>query len=356
MDLQNALSSAGVRDWETDTGGEILDVGVIGLGGFARKVALPAIESSRWCDAGAVISGSRAKAERIGAEYGALPLTYEEYREGDGADAFDAVYVVTPNATHLDFVETAADLGKDVLCEKPLEATLERATTLVETAGEAGVTLMTAYRMQATPVVRQLRDIVHAGTLGDVVRVEGVFDIAVLDGGEPDQWRLDASLAGGGALPDIGIYPLNTTRFVLGKEPEAVRAVTGQPHEGFEEVDEHVTFTLEFGDGVSATGHASFNAPPESRLHVVGTEATATIEPVFGAGATRTLRLETDEGEATVTVEGDEVAAEFDYFANAVLGDLDLEPDGADGLADMRLMDAMYESAETGRRIALDEG
>ncbi len=353
MDLKVLLTEATERDWETEEPEPRLRLAVVGLGNFGRKVALPGLEAADYASPAVIVSGSAEKAESVAEEYDAVGITYEEYHDGVAADTYDAVYVATPNATHRAFVRTAADHGKHVICEKPLEATRDRAAELVEVTEDASVRLMTAYRMQTTPIVRRASELVSRGAIGQPVRVESSFNTKPLRGASPDQWRLDDDLAGGGALPDIGIYPLNTARFVLDADPRTVSGYTASPDAPFEHVDEHVAFTLGFEEGIAATGHASFNAEPESRFRVVGTEGVIDIEPIFHVQATRTLTLRRGEEDVSVTTAVDEVVEEFDYFAHAVRADAPIEPDGEDGLTDMAVIDAVYKSAKSGSTVRL---
>jgi xylose dehydrogenase (NAD/NADP) len=344
------------RDWERAVDGGPLRFAVVGLGWFGRDVALPAIEDSDYCEATAVVSGSAEKASSVAEERGLdAALTYEEYADGEHADEYDAVYVVTPNALHLPHVETAASLGKDVLCEKPLEATAERAERVVGVCEDAGVRLMTAYRMQTTRSVRWVREQVRAGVIGDPVQFTGEFSFNMLaGGGDPDQWRLDPDLAGGGALMDIGVYPLNTARFVLDADPVAVHATATESPPEFDGVDEHVAFTLEFPGGVTASCTASYGASGANHMTVVGTEGRITVDPVFDVDADRQITIARDHGETTVDVaEPPEMVEEFDFFATAVLGERDIGPDGRHGHFDLRLTEAIYESSDEGRRVDL---
>ncbi|MCU4800036.1 Gfo/Idh/MocA family oxidoreductase [Halobacteria archaeon HArc-gm2] len=344
------------RDWERAVDGGPLRFAVVGLGWFGRDVALPAIEDSDYCEATAVVSGSAEKASSVAEERGLdAALTYEEYADGEHAEAYDAVYVVTPNALHLPHVETAATLGKDVLCEKPLEATAERAERVVDVCEEAGVRLMTAYRMQTTRSVRWVRDQIDAGVIGDPVQFAGEFSFNMLaGGGDPDQWRLDPDLAGGGALMDVGVYPLNTARFVLDADPVAVHATAIENPPEFDGVDEHVSFTLEFPDDVTAQCTASYGASGANHMTIVGTDGRITVDPVFDVDADRRITIARDHGETTVDVtEPPEMVEEFDFFATAVLGDRDIGPDGRHGHFDLRVTEAVYESSDEGRRVDL---
>jgi len=344
------------RDWERPLDGAPLRLAVVGLGWFGRDIAIPGIERSDYCELGAVVSGDPEKASRVADRTGAQrALSYEEYQAGAGTDAYDAVYVVTPNALHLPYVETAAEYGKHVICEKPLEATAERARAVVEACADGDVELMTAYRMQTTRSVRWVREQVRAGVVGDPVQVHGEFSFELLADGDPDQWRLDPDLAGGGALVDIGVYPLNTARFVLDADPVAVSATTSENPPAFDGVDEHVAFQVSFPGDVTASCTASYAGAGANRLSVLGTEGRIVLEPVFDVDADRTVTVERD-GRVTVDApEPPEIIEEFDYFATGVLGDLDVEPDGRDGVRDVELVEAVYSSAESGRRVPVSE-
>jgi len=350
--MLEALSAGTVdRDWDTDPDGTVR-MAVVGVGGFARDLALPAIEGSDYCTLTTLVTGSPDGRADLATEYGAEEvIDYEAFRSGEAADAYDAVYVVTPNRFHLPNAEAAAEQGKAVLCEKPLEATLDRAERLVAACRSAGVTLMTAYRMQTDPLVRQLREFLPK--IGDVVKLHGDFTVPALGGARgPDQWRLDPHLAGGGALYDIGVYPLNTSRFLLGAEPVAVEATTTSSGP-FEGVDERVAFQVRFPGDVVGSFSASFSGHADSSLAVLGTDGKLALEDAFVPRRGR--RLVVDRGARTTLdgVGGGEVREEFDYFAHCVLVGTAPEPDGEEGLADMRVMDAVYESAETGTRVDL---
>jgi xylose dehydrogenase (NAD/NADP) len=344
------------RDWDAGPDGTVR-LAIVGLGWFAVDEALPSIADCDYAAATVVVSGSEAKAERVAAEHGIEGvLTYEAFHGGNLADAYDAVYVATPNATHLEHVEAAAALGKHVVCEKPLEASVERATAAVAACEAASVILMTAYRLQTDPALRRVRDLLDAGFVGDVAQVEGAFTFPMLvGGGDPEQWRLDPDLAGGGSLYDVGVYPLNTTRFLVDRDPIAVQGVLSGPHEGFEEVDEHAAFPREFADGAQALCRSSFGAHGESRLTVAGEEGLVRLENAYGHRTDRTVVLER-QGK-TVRHEGlacNELTEQFDYFAHCVLTGTRPEPDGEQGRFDVEVLEAVQESAATGERVDLD--
>ncbi len=343
------------RDWDTRLEGTVR-LAVLGLGWFAVDHALPAIADCDYVEPTVVVSGSEEKATRVADEVGAdAGLSYDGFHDGEATNAYDAVYVATPNATHLEYVESAAAHGKHVIVEKPLEATVERAERIVAACDDAGVALMTAYRMQTHPVLRRLRGLIADGFVGDVAQIEGSFTAPMLaDAGDPNQWRLDPALAGGGSLYDLGVYPLNTTRFLLDADPVAVQSSLTSPHPEFDGIDEHAAFVLEFSDGVQALCRSSYGAHGENRSTIAGDAGAIRLENAYSHVADRTVAFERDGRTARFDdIFVNEITEQFDYFAHCVLTGADPEPDGEDGLIDMRVLEAVQESAETGRRIDL---
>jgi len=348
------------RDWQTLDPEDVDDpvrIAVVGLGWFARAWALPGIARSGFTEATVVTDTDADAVAAVTDDRDVRGVTPAEFRAGAVEDAYDAVYVATPNATHLEYVEAAAAQGKAVLCEKPVEASLERARRLVSVCRDAGVRLMVGYRMQTDPAARRLRDLVDAGVAGDVIHVHATMSQTMLGelGGDHDQWRLDADLSGGSAVMDLGVYPLNTIRFVLSADPVAVSGRTRTDHEPFADVDEHATFRLSFPGGIDAMCTVSQNAQHASRLDVVGTDARLILDPAFYEREDRGFAVVRNG--TRVDVDFDQVhqiEEEFAYFGHHVLEGDPFHPDGDHALVDMAGLDAIYESAETGRPVRLD--
>jgi len=360
MDLDAIIGSHCRRDWETVEPDSVDPVrfAAVGIGWFTQDHALPALEASDRCEPTVLVSSSTEKAAAVAAETDGVEraLTYEEYEDGAGADAYDAVYVCTPNALHLHHSEVAAEYGKHVLCEKPIERDSERASELVDVCRAADVELMIAYRMHTEPVVRRARELIDEGYVGEPVAVRGDMSQQLLDriNPDPDQWRLDEHLAGGGALFDIGIYPLNTARFLLGEDPVAVTGSTTSSHDAFDEVDETVSFSVRFPDDVTGACFASQNARKASSITVTGTEGQVRVEPAFFQDRTRRLMVSRGEGRAEVVPDRvDQMVEEFDYFADRIRGDGEIYADGGHGLVDVEAMEAVYEAAETDEWVSV---
>ncbi|ELY93002.1 glucose-fructose oxidoreductase [Natrialba chahannaoensis JCM 10990] len=370
MSLEDAFDEFTHRDWERteweqvredaqptapDTP-ETVRLAIVGVGNFARNRALPAITDSRYCDPTMLVTGSPDQCRTLHEQFDIDHIvTYDAFLAGNHIDTYDAVYVATPNTFHSRYAIAAAEHGKHVICEKPLETTPERAQEIVDACDEAGVTLMTAYRLQVEPTVRRTKELVADGVIGDVVQAHAGFSHPLLDHADPDTWRLDPDLAGGGALVDLGIYPLNTIRFILEPEPDGVYAQIHSSAPPFDAVDQHVSFQLEFPTGATAACTASFDAHARSWLELIGTDGLISITSPFGGVVPQEMIVES--GDVRMEYTGppvDEVREEFEYFGYCVLTGADPEPDGEDGVMDLAIIEAAYESAETHCRVGLE--
>ncbi|WP_049930295.1 D-xylose 1-dehydrogenase Gfo6 [Halosimplex carlsbadense] len=355
--MSSSLFDYEPRDWRTDTD-DRLRFALVGVGWWTTEFVLPAIETTEHCVTTTVVSGSTEKTDRVRREYETVEhgLTYDEFADGEASDGYDAVYVCTPNATHLEHVEAAAEHGKAVLCEKPMEATVERAERLVAACEEADVPLMVAYRMHTEPAVRRARELIRDGAIGEPVLVNGENSQPLLEMiDDPDQWRLNPDLTGyGTSVMDLGIYPLNTARFLLDADPVRVQSTMDSPHEAFSEVPDQVaTFSVVFDDGTHAACSSSQRGADHTRLEVVGTDGRVVLEPAFHMETQ--LTVERDGETVEFDTEGvDQMAEEFEYFAQRVLAAEPLHADGEHGLVDMETIAAIHEAAESGETVNVE--
>ena len=356
MRVEEHLEQFTRRDWQERTTGGPVRFAVVGLGDFALERGLPALEQTERCELTTVVSGSPEKATSAAEEFDAgHALDYDSFVDGTAADAYDAVYVATPPAFHREYTRAAAEQGKHVLCEKPLATDVESAREMVRACEEAGVVLMTAYRLQTEPAIRRSRELIVDGCIGEPVQAYGEFSVRILDAAGPDSWRLDPDVAGGGALIDLGIYPLNTLRFLLQADPLAVWGETRSTHEAFDDVEENVAFHLSFPDDVLTSCTASFNAYKTSQLQVLGTEGRIRINTPFGGEVPQHILVEC--GDVTTEYTGepiDEVVEQFAYFAHCIVTGESPEPDGNDGLADLDVIEATYAAAETSCSVDIE--
>ncbi|QLG27150.1 Gfo/Idh/MocA family oxidoreductase [Halorarum halophilum] len=356
--MKDWLDGYDAREWQTTSEGTVR-YALIGLGWWTIDVALPAIEESDLGEATVLVSSTSEKAERLASEHDVgAGISYDEFHEGAASDSYDAVYVGTPNAYHLEYAETAAELGKAILCEKPMEATVERAERMVETCEDADVPLMIAYRMHTDPAIQRCRELIEDGFIGEPVSVYGNNSQPLLEMiPDPDQWRLDPDLSGyGTSVMDLGIYSINTARYLLDRDPVAVQSRMSSTHEAFSDVpDERSSAILVLEDDVGMVTTDSQNAHEDTELKITGTEGQIDIQPAFHGECT----LHLSRNDVSVTVEHEEFDAqgemreEFDYFADRVLTGGDIHADGRHGLTDMRTIEAIHEAAESGDVVEL---
>ncbi|WP_261664980.1 Gfo/Idh/MocA family protein [Deinococcus sp. Marseille-Q6407] len=331
---------------------------IVGVGQLTQDELIPSIRESDQAYLAALVTSAEDKAEA----FEISPLrpediyAYEDFEQLADRGDIQAVYIVLPNALHREYVERAARMGKHVLCEKPLASTPEDAKAMVQSCREAGVLLMTAYRCQYTPHHWAVRDAVQRGELGPVRLLNSVHSHVEDD---PEAWRLQQEMAGGGPLPDIGLYSLNTVRFVLGQEPLWVEAALEQPQDvgddpRFQEVERSISFRLGFAGGVLADCQASYAALDVNTFRVLGELGHAALDPAFQYNDLD-LTLTTQRGQQQPDFpEYDQFTLEMDHFAQCIRSGAQPWTPGEEGVQDQRLMAAIYESARQGRRVELD--
>ncbi|GGO27381.1 Gfo/Idh/MocA family protein [Deinococcus humi] len=335
---------------------EQIGYAVLGVGTLTIDELLPAFAVGQRSRLAAVVSDDHEKAVAAARAYGltdADAYDYDRFEELQARDDVHAVYIVLPNSLHREYTERAAKIGKHVLCEKPLAANPEDAEAMVRVCAEHGVKLMTAYRCQYTPHHWRARDLIQNGDLGPIKLIHSV-NVQV----EPDegQWRLKDKLAGGGSLLDVGLYCLNTIRFLLAEEPSSIYAQTfSTPGDArFKEVEETVAWQMTFPSGVIAHCSCSYGTAQARTLDVFGAEARLTLDPAFDYTNLR-LNVQTP---ATLTEhrlpETDQFALEIDHFSACIAEDREPFTPGEEGLQDQRLMAAIYQSAREGQPIKLE--
>ncbi|HEV7714286.1 MAG TPA: Gfo/Idh/MocA family oxidoreductase, partial [Steroidobacteraceae bacterium] len=292
-----------------------------------------------------------AKAQKWKSQYG-LPdrsiYTYDTMGRMANNPDIDVVYIVTPNALHAEQTAIAAKAGKHVFCEKPMEVSVEKCQQMINVCKAAKRKLAVAYRCQYDPNHLECMRIARAKEFGDIRIVEAGFGFNI---GEPGQWRLKRALSGGGALMDVGIYALQATRYLTGEEPIEVTAVeTKTDTAKFAEVDESITWQSRFPSGAVANCSTSYEAAGINRFKVHAERGWFGLESAFGYTGNRGAR---SDGKEIALPAQDLFAAEMDDFARCILEDQPSKVAGEEGLRDVKIMMAIYESARTGRAVRL---
>lgn len=324
---------------------------VVGLGELTESDILPAFASTKRARLVALVSGDRKKAEAFAARYGVPEsgvYTYDTFdRIADNPD-IDAVYIVLPNNMHAEYAVRACRAGKHVLVEKPMATSVKECETMIAAAKEAGKLLSVAYRLRYEPYTREMIRMAREKAFGAtrVICAEAGFSI-----GHPGQWRLSKEAAGGGSMMDIGIYAVNAARYLAGEEPVEVTAFesTNREDPRFKEVEDTITWQMRFPGGILANCVSSYGAPFD-RFRVHAERGSFELEPGL---ARRGLRMRvSQEGrmEPKELPQVDHFAAMMDDLAECAATGKAVLTDGMDGLNDLRVIEAVYESARLGRR------
>jgi glucose-fructose oxidoreductase len=326
---------------------------VVGLGYIAQIAVLPAFRNARRnSELAALVTDDPKKARRLSREYD-VPITtdYDGYDRLLASGAIDAVYVALPNSMHRDFAVRAARAGVHVLCEKPLAVTSEDCLAMIRAAERDDVRLMTAYRLHFEHANLRAVELVEDGRIGEPRFFSASFGMNVAD---RHNIRLQEDL-GGGTLYDLGIYCLNAARSIFKAEPEEVFGFSACGRDRrFREVDEMTGALLRFPDDRLATLTSSFGSADVSSYEVVGTEGSLRVDPAYEYAEALEHRLKVgDVTEHRRFARRDQFGPELVYFSNCVLAHEDPEPSGWEGLADVRVIEALYRSARTGRRVSL---
>lgn len=326
---------------------------VVGLGHIAQVAVLPAFAHAKENSTlTALISSAPSKLKKLGRKYSVKNLfSYDEYTQALQSGLFDAVYIALPNNMHAEYTIRAAQERIHVLCEKPMAISGDECEKMIDAARKNDVRLMIAYRLHFEEANLEAVRIVQSGKLGDPRLFASTFTMNVKAG----NIRTQAG-KGGGPLNDIGIYCLNAARYIFQDEPVEVVAASASINDPrFADVPETVSATLRFPGERVATFICSFNGGNVSSYRVVGTNGDLLVEPAFEYAGELKHRL-TIKGKSKERKfpKRDQFAPELVHFSQCVLTGKDPSPSGEEGMADVKIMEAIRTSARSGRALALE--
>ena len=336
-----------------DPPGRKLGWAIVGLGSLSINQILPAFAKCEKSRVVAFVSGHPDKANKLALRYGVNPKNIYNYQNYDSIrdnPEVDVIYIVLPNGMHAEYTIRGLQAGKHVLCEKPMANAPADCQAMIDAGRKADRKLMVAYRCRYEPFNQEMIRMARSQELGPlkVIVCDTGFHI-----GDPTQWRLNKTLAGGGSMMDIGIYSLQAARYISGEEPVEINAfmhsTPGDVH--FREVEETVMFQLRFPSGVHANCSSSYGYASQSRFRAVATEGWFELEP--GQGYTG-LRMRVSRGNKLEEVhlpEIDHFAAEMDHMSDCVMQNKEPLTPGDEGLRDLKLISAIYDAARSGKTV-----
>jgi len=326
---------------------------VVGLGHIAQVAVLPAFAHAENSELAALVSDDPQKLEKLGRRYKVKArFSYDQFEEGLKSGVVDAVYIALPNHLHREYTERAARAGVHVLCEKPLAVTEEDCLAMIRVCEENEVKLMVAYRLHFEEASLKAIELVQGGRLGEPRLFDSVFTMQVKEG----DIRLNPRELGGGPLYDIGVYCINAVRNLFGAEPMEVVAFSANNGERrFQQCEEMTAAILRFpGRERLATFTCSFNGTDVGTYRVVGTRGELVMDPAYeyAEGLTQRITIAGRTRQRTFP-KRDQFAPELISFSECILTGAGPEPSGWEGLADVRVIRALYRSADTGQPVTL---
>ncbi len=326
---------------------------VVGLGDIAQASMMPGIAHTGNSVLAALVTGDPQKAKEVGDQYGIAEedtYPYERFGELLASGKIDAIYLATPNWRHAEFAIPALKAGIHVLCEKPLEVSGEKARAIVDVERHSPAKLMTAYRLHFEPATLDAIRRIREGELGELIAFTSCFGQMV----DPENHRAKNGIEAG-PLFDMGPYPINATRYLFGAEPEEVVAAvaTRQADSGMD-IDDTFAVTLRFPGNRLAQFTVSYVVNNVNSFIIAGTKGSIHMSPAYGFGdpleQNRTIGKKKSHESFKAT---DQFGGEMKYFSDCIIHDREVEPDGEEGYADLRVIDGIVEALKTGKAVTL---
>ncbi|MBC7888696.1 MAG: Gfo/Idh/MocA family oxidoreductase [Ferruginibacter sp.] len=333
--------------------GKKLNIALCGLGRYAGYLA-DGLEISKYCRLAGIVTGTPTKAEAWSKKY-SIPqksiYNYQNFDELINNKDIDLVYVVLPNAMHKEFVIKAAKAGKHVIVEKPMAITANDCQEMINACKKAGVQLAVGYRLHYEPYHLEIKRLGQEKVFGQVRLIEVSLGYK-LGGENPSDWHLNKVLAGGGPLMNLGVYCVQASRYVLGEEPISVTAqfATVTNKKLFSEVEESISWQLNFPGGAVCTSTSSYNCNID-RFYASADEGFFELSPAVSYGP---FKGKTSRGELNFPVINQQ-ATQLDEIGKILLSNEQL-PDhikGEEGLKDMKILQAIYTAAGTGKKVSI---
>ncbi len=323
-----------------------LGIALVGLGGYSTHQLAPALQLAQYCELRGIVTGSPEKIPQWQKQYGIADKNVYSYKNlhkiAENPD-IDVVYIVVPTFLHAKYAIIAANAGKHVWCEKPMAMTVRECQSIIDACQKNKVKLSIGYRMQHEPNTRTMINWAQEKPYGAINKV--IAKAGYAGSGAPlGDWRMDRS-KGGGALYDMGVYPINAARFTTGKEPIAVSAQHENSRPGlFKKADETTNLQLDFGDGLTAFCETSVGKQ-YNILRVECEKGWYQVEPMQSYTG---VRGDTSDGKQLNKQVVNQQTAQMDDDALAIINNTPVMVPGEDGLNDIRIVEAALKSAAAG--------
>jgi predicted dehydrogenase len=328
---------------------------VVGLGNLVQRAVLPAFASTPNSELAAFVTGDPKKVAELAKLYGVKrAYSYDQYDECLRSGDIDAVFIGLPNHLHCEYTVRAARAGVHVLCEKPMAVDEAECKQMITACAKCGVKLMIAYRLHFEEGTLSAIELANSGKLGELRFFTSAFSQQVAAGNVRVEEPLDR---GGGSLFDMGVYCINAARSIFRGEPvEVIGTMARGSDPRFQKTGEEMTSAiLRFPGDRIATITSSFGAAGYAEYSVSGTKGWIRVSPAYDYA--EPICVEAKIGNKNIARREypivDQFGAEMQYFSDCILNDREPEPDGSEGLADVRIVRAIIQSARSGKPVKL---
>ncbi len=344
--LPSLLNAAPVRK-----GKDKLGVALVGLGNYSAGQLAPALQQTEHCYLAGIVTGTPEKEKQWAEKYNIPTGNIYNYSNFDSIannKDIDIVYVVLPNSMHAEYTMRAAQAGKHVICEKPMANNVEDCQKMIDACNKAGKKLSIGYRLYFDPFHQKMMELGQHQVYGKLTQLSSGFAFFLRD---PNAWRLNKELAGGGPLVDLGIYSIEGSIYTAGELPVSLTARnTTMNKDFFKQVEGSLEWEMVFPSGYTSKCHTSY----EDQANYLKAEAEKGAFELSSAFSYGGIRGKTPEGPMNF-VAVNQQALQMDDFALCVKQDKATIVPGELGMRDVFLIQKIYEAAETGKSVMLHD-
>ncbi len=328
---------------------------IVGLGDIAQEDMMPGVKGTGNSEMTALVTSDSTKASELADMYD-IPAentySYEQFPEALASGSFDALYLATPNWRHAEFIVPALQAGIHVLTEKPLEVSTAKCQEILDAAKTSTAKLMVAYRLHFEPGTLDTIEKIRSGEIGEVHLFASSFAQPL----DPANHRAHSGTLAGPVL-DMGPYPVNAARYVFSAEPTTVLSAVGtrHPETGFDQdFDDTVAVTLEFPGNKLAQFNLSYWGGPVNSFVAIGSKGSVMLDPsyMFGKPLEQTFAVGDDKKKESFK-NTDHFGGEMKYFSDCILNNTEVEPDGEEGFADVRVLEGIDQAMKSGASVQL---
>lgn len=331
--------------------GKKLGIALVGLGNYATNQLAPALQQTQLCRLAGIVTGTPEKAVKWSKQYN-IPqkniYNYQNFDDIRNNPDIDIVYVVLPNSMHAEYTIRAAKAGKHVICEKPMGLTVKECQDMIKACQEAKVHLSVGYRLYFEPHHLEMRRLGNEKVYGAIKMLESSFGFSMAD---PKVWRLNKDLGGGGAIMDLGVYCIQGARRTIGELPVSVTA-QGYVRDTnvFKGIYETMMFQMEFPGGAITNSTTTYTSYVD-RLYATTGYQWFSLQPAYNAIGTAG---NSSEGKIEFPTLPYQQIKQMDNFADCILANKKSPASGEEGMMDLKIIEAIKRSADTGNKVKID--